>query len=217
MRLALVIVVSCTLAGSARAGGELDPDTEIARRHFEAGRERYEASDYQAALKEFEAARKVRPLAAFDYNIGRCLDRMERAAEAIQAYQRYLDSGGDLPDAVEVRERIRILQARIAPEIAPPPTIAASQPKPNKLRWVAPSVIGAAALALAAGGAGLLGSVQSDFDRMATGPDSCRPCAAMQIDPLRTRAYTGDALLGVAGALAIVDVALWIWTARRRR
>ncbi len=95
-----------------------DPDTEIARRHFDAGTEAYGGGHYAEALAEFEAARRVRPSPAFDYNIGRCLDRLERFGEAIDAYQRYLAGRPDADDGPSVRERIGVLQGRVAEEEA---------------------------------------------------------------------------------------------------
>ena len=41
---------------------EPGPDLEIAQRHFARGSESYAARDYQQALKEFEAAHKIKPL-----------------------------------------------------------------------------------------------------------------------------------------------------------
>jgi tetratricopeptide (TPR) repeat protein len=212
MRLALYL----SLPLVAWAQSSLDPDTEIARRHFEAGRLKYEASDYLGALDEFEAAGRVRQFAAFDYNIARCLDRLERPAEAIAAYERYLGQVGDQPDAEEVRERVRVLKQRIAAPAAPrpPPIAAVEKPRPRR-PWIVPSVIAGGAVAAAAVGAGLLGSVQVDYDRMAYGSTSCRPCSASQVAPLRARAIAGEVLLGAAGALAVIDVILWV-RARRR-
>jgi tetratricopeptide (TPR) repeat protein len=206
------------LARAAGAQVSLDPDTEIARRHFEAGRLQYEASDYEGALREFEAARKVRNLPAFDYNIARCLDRLERPAEAIAAYERYLAASGETPDVFEVRERVRVLKERIAPpsETATPPPIAKPPPHSSR-RWIAPGVTTGVTLALAVTGAGLLGSVKIDYDRMLTGPSACRPCSDAQVSPLRVRADAGYVVLGVSGALAVVDVILWVRAARQRR
>jgi tetratricopeptide (TPR) repeat protein len=74
-------------------------------------------------------------------------------------------------------------------------------------RWAAPIAIGAGALVTAAIGAGLLGSVKGDYDA-ALGPSGCRPCSNDQIAPMERRADAGYALLGVGGALVVVDVAL---------
>lgn len=116
-RIAALLAVA--LAGSHGLGAETDadadPDMEIARRHFEQGTNLYEAGKYAEAITEFEAARQAKPLPAFDYNIARCHDRLEHRAEAITAYERYTAGAPDAADAAEVRERIRVLKARVAP------------------------------------------------------------------------------------------------------
>jgi hypothetical protein len=124
---------------------------------------------------------------------------------------------GDAADAVEVRARVRVLEARL-----PPPAAALSvtlrptpPPPPSRARWAAPGAVLGGATVLAVVGAGLLGSVKVDFDRLASGPSSCRPCSEDQISSLRTRADAGYALLAIAGAAAIVDIVLWVRAARR--
>jgi len=114
-----------------------------------------------------------------------------------------------------------------APAPAPPATAAAppaappvddgARPHASVRRYLGPIVIGAGALAAAAIGAGLLGSVKSDYDA-ALGPSGCRPCSNDQIAPLEHRATAGYALLGVAGALVVVDVAyIAVLAARGKR
>jgi tetratricopeptide (TPR) repeat protein len=147
-RAALLLVV---LASTAHAGGkrDLDPDTEVARKHFAAGSEHYRAGEYELALKEFETSRRAKALPALDYNIGRCLDRLERYSDAVAAYRRYVDAMPDAADAPEVKARIRELQDRLAAEhppvveaaLAKPPEPA---PKKRRPRWVW-GVVGAVA------------------------------------------------------------------------
>jgi tetratricopeptide (TPR) repeat protein len=129
LRIAIpVLCVALAASGATRAAD--DPDTEVARKHFAKGRHFYDVEDYPAALAEFEAARKVKPLPALDFNIGRCDDRLERYPEAIAAYERYVSSTPPPTDAAEVRERIKVLRGRLpAPEPAKPsPREAAKRP-----------------------------------------------------------------------------------------
>ena len=109
----------------------LDTDTEIAKRHFEFGLKNYAAGDYAGALVEFKTARQVKPHPAFDYNIGKCEDRMEHIPEAIEAYQRYLAAMPDAPDAPELTRRVAMLDFRRsrASEIARVPEPAQVQPR----------------------------------------------------------------------------------------
>lgn len=125
--------------GTTRAESAFeDPDTMAARRHFQEGIERYNKLEFAAALKEFQAARLIKGLPAFDYNIGRCLDRMERYEEAVVAYERYVTLAPQAADAAEIRERIRTLKERhaaiegerVAPGPAPPSAPAAPAERP---------------------------------------------------------------------------------------
>jgi tetratricopeptide (TPR) repeat protein len=105
-----VLVLACAATAFA---AEDDPDTEIAQRHFEKGAAFYQQRDYVHALQEFQAARRAHPAAAFDFNIGRCHDRLEQLHEAIEAYRRYVEWKPTPSDAAEVRARITALEARL--------------------------------------------------------------------------------------------------------
>lgn len=227
---ATAVVVA--LSSPASAAEPPDPDTEIARKHFKLGSDHYEHQDYAGALVEFETANKVKPAPAFDYNIGRCHDRLEHLPEAIAAYQRYVDSAPR--DAAEVAARIKVLEARVADAAAQKqredalrreeaerhareqPVAPPAEAKRRSL--VAPLVVGALALAAAAAGTGLVLSVAPDYNALADGPGRCaRPCDASLVEPLKTRAYVGYALWGVAGAAVAADVALWVLALRGHR
>lgn len=272
-------IVGVLGTGMARADSvDVDPDLEIAHRRFERGRAAYEANDYAAALQEFEAVRVVKPSPALDWNIGRCLDRLERFAEAVAAYERYLAATPNEPDAPEVRARVATLKQRLAnlpakpsapapapvapPAAAPSPAAAAPSspspglgtevfivgrivsapgapaprpgaaspadagsaavvppaPRPAGGSWTAPIAVGGASLALAITGTLLVATVAPDYDRLLA-KWNAEPSAELraQAEPLKARAWSGYALLGVAGAAAAIDVALWVIAARQRR
>jgi tetratricopeptide (TPR) repeat protein len=225
---ALVILGTASPRVAIAQQQALDPDEEAARRHFARGLTHYDAGEYQAALAEFDAVKKFRDSPALDYNIARCYDRLERYQEAVAAYERYVSQKPDASDAAETRERIATLRKRLPapgespspPVAAPSPPVAAPTPAPPtspppaidegarpRRRLVAPIAVGAGALVAAAVGAGLLGSVKSDYDA-ALGPSGCRPCTNDQIAPLQHRALAGYVLVGVGGALVVVDVVL---------
>jgi tetratricopeptide (TPR) repeat protein len=104
-----------------------DPDSELARRYYEAGAKNYEANEYEAAIVQFEKARVIRPLAALDFNIGRCHDRLGHTREALVAYRRYVAAKPEPNDIVEVRERIVVLEKRLAVENPVPTPVAAAE------------------------------------------------------------------------------------------
>src|SRR4030095_7250105 len=87
------------LAGAAPGGSMEDPDTEVARRHFEKGRAHYDRQDYRHALDEFLGAQRAKSLPGFDFNIARCHDRLEEYALAIEHYELYLTARPNAPDA----------------------------------------------------------------------------------------------------------------------
>jgi tetratricopeptide (TPR) repeat protein len=97
-----------------------DPDLEIAQRHFASGTKFYQHKRYAPALREFQAARVAKPVPELDYNIARCLDRMERYADALTAYERYIDARANASDGPAVRERIAALKTRVPTATAKP-------------------------------------------------------------------------------------------------
>jgi tetratricopeptide (TPR) repeat protein len=246
--------------GQARAQApseDVDPDVEAARAHFERGRAAYQARDYATALMEFERARLIKPLAAFDYNIARCHDRLEHWREAIEAYERFVKTTNEPTEREEALQRISVLRKRLqemggpAPaqqqQAAPSPTTPAPSPPPaasapehartqeapapaaaapatasteagpRRRSVAAPAVLAGVAVAALAVGAGLLASGYLDYGKLrdrcagACSPDE----ATTQGQPLQTRVTAGAAVLAVGGAVAIVDVALWV-VARRQ-
>lgn len=240
--LVLVLVgLGAARARSAIAGetpSDLDPDTEIARRHFEKGSGFYNVGDYAAAITEFEAARRIKPLPALDYNIARCHDRMEHAREAIKAYERYLAAEPNASDEAEIRARIIVLRKRLAesapaapiepaPLLKAPPGAASgrslSQDRdsspvsgrsaPRRLgTWVA----GGAGAALLAGSlaAGLIAHSRHESLKSNCAPDGACDAAKVSeaqgwIDSGKSAGIASDVLLGVGAAAVVAGVALY--------
>ena len=121
------------MAGAAHADGPDDPDTEVAKRHFEKGRAFYDAQDYRHALDEFIVAERAKAMPALDYNIARCYDRLEDYPKAIEHYQRYLAAGPNAPDAAEIRERVSSLNRRIEEQRSRPTAPSTLSPAPEQL------------------------------------------------------------------------------------
>jgi tetratricopeptide (TPR) repeat protein len=219
-RLAFCVVLVARVAAAQPVG---DPDTEAARRHFFAGSKLYNEGRYEEAIAEFETAWRIKPLPALDFNIGRCHDRLEHWREALDAYQHYIDAAPTAPDAAEVRERITVLTARVntppaPPEAAPAPVVVAPpQPERAAMAPLRKAAIAVAVLTLSTGvaGAALLGNVSAGFSSLQS---QCRvrQCTDTDVAGLRGQANAGYALLAIAGAAAIVDIALWVADARSR-
>ena len=215
-----VLVAAVVLVCAAPVvAAEADPDTEIAQRLFAEGAAAYDAKDYAHALEKFEAARRIKPAPAFDYNIARCHDRLGQAAPAIAAYERYLAAAPAAADAAEVRTRVAVLRGRVEtpaqPTEAPPPT-RTDAPRPH---YTVPIVVGVVGVALVGAGAGLVGSVGPDYDALdrrwrLEGPTMS---VTQQADSLRGREIAGWVLLGSGGAALVADVALWIVARKHAR
>lgn len=137
MRSALSLVVVASLLANVVRANE-DPDTEVARKHFNAGRTFYDAEQYENALTEFEAARRVKAHPALDYNIARCLDRLERYQPAIEAYQRYIATNP--ADVEEMRQRVEVLKQRLLeqPKPQPPTEKPPETPPPDHVTMLVP-------------------------------------------------------------------------------
>ena len=225
--LALVLVLASAAQGEeappAAPAQVLDPDTEIAHGHFMRGQDFYEHSQYREALVEFQAALQAKKLAAFQFNIGKCYEKLEQFDEAIAAYQAFVD-GSVGKDAVDGRKRIEEIRVRQrAKEFeAPPPAVVdktspasadtrTSGERPWLRRHLGPALLGAGAIVVGLVGTGLVLSVGPSYSALDTGPTACAPrCAPSTYEGLRTTADAGYAMWGVAGVLAIVDVVLWV-------
>jgi tetratricopeptide (TPR) repeat protein len=210
---AIWLALFLSLGGVARATPADDPDTEIARRHFETARTLYEHARYEEAIVEFEAARRARPVAELEYNIARCLDRLERWEQAIARYERYLAAAAPGPEKESVSARVAELRPRVDEARA---RALAEAPRRRPRWYVAPTVLGVAALALGGAGAGLVGSVAGPYRDLDVGACALG-CPRSTYEHLENRAIAGYAVLGVAGAVAVVDVALWIALSRKVR
>lgn len=194
----------------------LPAHADEARDHFEHGAVLYAATRYDAALHEFESAHAIQPMPAFVFNIARCLDRLDRRSEAVAAYERFLAASPDPANASVARERVAAL--------TPPPTITApvtpialvQEPKPKpRRRFVLPGAVGGGAVLLAGIGAGLLGSAVSSFHGL---EGSCAPtCSTDAWGGVQARERAGEVLLGVAGAVAVADVVLFVLEIKGRK
>jgi tetratricopeptide (TPR) repeat protein len=170
VKIELVVTTCLLVAVGARAedGGDL----ETARRHFDAGAAFYEAGDYNRALDEFLTAQRLHRVPAFDYNIGRCYDRLEKLEDAIQNYERY--AGTNPPDADKVR--IRIIELRRRLELLHPPP--KGEPRPHRRRTLAIvlGVVGGVVVVGAAVGLGVgLSSSGGGFSPSTLGPQRVTP------------------------------------------
>jgi hypothetical protein len=115
---ASTVFVSVTLASNA-SGQDASYDAE-ARALFEAGRTAFDAGRYEDALQHFQGAyrRSQRPQLLF--NVGVAADRAGRVAEAIAAYEKFLESVPEDAQRPWIEARLAELRALPASGAMPP-------------------------------------------------------------------------------------------------
>jgi hypothetical protein len=79
---------------------------------MEEGQARYQAGDYEAAIREFEAAYAARSFSAFLYNAGVAAEHLEQWSRAADYYERYLTGEPHSSDAAAVRRAVDNLRTR---------------------------------------------------------------------------------------------------------
>jgi tetratricopeptide (TPR) repeat protein len=218
MRAALALVLISSLARAETA------EDALARAHYQRAQASFDQARYADALHEYEEAFRLTPYPAILYRIGLCKEQVGDYAGAADSLEDYLRRDPESTRREAVQASIARLRERAQqPEASapsPPPVekpaapLALTAPPPparSPRRWLVPGLMLGAAAGLAIVGAGLIGSVASDFDGCA------RPCSDGAIASMQNRAYSSYALFGLAGAVAIVDVALWVLVARSRR
>jgi hypothetical protein len=225
MRVLVCMVALSVLCGVAAA--KEDPDTEIARRHYDRATSLYDAGQYREAIEEFRAANKLRPSAALDNNIARCLDRLEETAAAIEAYERYLAGSTTPAEDDEVRQRIAVLRQRLKrarpQEPRPPPPSAPLKAPPlapeRRFSVALPASFLALTIATFAAGGALYGVSGTQYDDLvASGCGVSVACPEDRYGSTRLMEQAGIGLFVAGGAVAVVDVILWtVWAKQHRR
>jgi hypothetical protein len=126
----LGIIGLAAMGGRAEAG-----DRELARQRYQTGTMLFQRGRYADALVELERGKQADPKPEFDYNIGLCLEKLGRAAEAADAYQRFLAARPQDREAQAVRAevaRLRQLEVQSSPSLPaptpPPPAPSSAAP-----------------------------------------------------------------------------------------
>jgi tetratricopeptide (TPR) repeat protein len=230
----LFALVWLALAPARPALADEDQAVTRAHEHFSAGQAFYVAGDYVSALREFEAARVIKAVPAFDYNIGVANEKLGHREDAIAAFRMFLDETVNPAEIADARARIARLQAEIAaskpgspspptkqappPAAVSPPAVAPAPTSPPS--YIAPAVVGIGALALAAVGVALYAPVtqeyvyaKSSFDKNPTST----PELQAQVDYMQKREWAAYGMFAAAGVAAVVDIVLFARTARARR
>ena len=232
LSIALLLVALGQLA-AAQEQPDVDPDTAAARRHFKSGLELYNNGRYIDAIHEFAQANLIKAAPAFDYNIARCLERLEKWEDAAVAYEKYIQGSPGAKDLEDTRQRVAVLRSRVpakSTQVEPPhndvnktatPESPSTDPQegdkgPGRLRLGAWAVGGLALVSLVVGTA-LVASVSSPYDTLSTTTCVQRQCSSADWSDLQTRANIGYALWGVGVVALAADVVLWVMATRSAR
>lgn len=226
MRALFVAALLCVCARAQAA------DDVAAKAHYQAAQAYFDQARFADALREYEESYKLAPYPAILYREGVCLEQLGRYGEAADMLQKFLEADPKTNRRAVVEASIERLRARAAPpssetkpvetppqaaeksvEAKPAPVSApvVTAQEPRRRPYLLPGLMLGGAVAVAVVGAGLIGSVAGDYNSCA------RPCSEDAISSMRSRTYASYAMFGVAGALAIVDIVLWVRAARQGR
>jgi len=122
--IAFLATLVLPLAARAQQG---DETLNSAKVHFEAGKNAYNAGDYQNAIREFKAAEALRPSPILDYNIGLANEKLNKKRVAVKYYKRYLEGMPNAANRAQVEGNITQLEKEIAGQPAQP------EPQPSDL------------------------------------------------------------------------------------
>ena len=141
----LVLLVSGRVGAEEPSSLSATERTRLARAHFTAGRQHYDAAEYEEAIAEFETGYEFRPLPLFLFNIGLAAQYAGKPQKALESFRRFLESYPTASQREAVEQRIQELQAAVArttPLLHPPADPAARPPLQERSLAVMPESAG---------------------------------------------------------------------------
>lgn len=127
LRLAIAALV---LPVAAHAGPKED-----AQRHIAKAMDAHQRADFATALTELEAAYTADPQPDVLYAIGQVYVKLDRCADAISYYERYLATAPSLEAAGQAQEAIEVCKAKLPPPPAPEPVPPPPPPPRHASPW----------------------------------------------------------------------------------
>ena len=138
-----------------RAQDETPINRDIAQKHWELGEKLYQASNYPAALVEFQKAYKLAPRPGMLFNIARCHEVMGDLEEAVKHYERYIEGLPEAKNRGLVKTRITNLKATLASKEKTAPVSAPFKKEPTAVKQEVPPAPAPRSWKRTAGWAGL--------------------------------------------------------------
>ena len=173
---------------------------------FREGLAAVDGERFGAAAEAFGAARRQAPLwADAAYNQGLALDRVHRSAEAAEALLRYLELRPESPNAMEISQRIGLLQSlALAAGPSPGTALTLGVLFPGLGQFYSGRPLGGFMVLVAAGGAVATGFLLEEVNLRCLDPNEAGgSCPVDQVVSSRTeRPY----LMAGLGAAAVVGV-----------
>ncbi len=107
---AIVLAISA-LAAALPARGD---DVAAAKDRFRKGVELFKERRFREAASEFEAAYRLKPHGAIQFNVAQCREKLEEWPGALRSYHDYLREVPDATDRAAVRAAMRRIEERLA-------------------------------------------------------------------------------------------------------
>ena len=209
-RIALVwfaIILNGSLTAAQDVSEDAGSEAE-ARALFEAGRVAYSEGRFDNALESFRRAHELSGRPELLFNIGQSADRLRRDAEAIDAFEAFLEARPEHENAAAVRARLEVLHQEEATRRADAEErdrLRAEAATPSPAPWV---LIAGGGAAVVVGGV-LVGLAIRDRNEIENLEEPTPwPELRDQVDRVPTFSTTGIVLLGVGGAALLAGI---IW------
>jgi tetratricopeptide (TPR) repeat protein len=224
-----ILAAALVAAGSVARADEPPESRPAAKPFVDAGVAAYDAGDYEAAAREFEAAYRIDPQPAMLYAWAQSLRRAGRCAEAIAVYRRNLATDPNEAQATAAPHRRSLCEQARPPEPPPHPAPAETAPdtppaparsgsaagpaldRSRRRRWYADPLGGALVIGGAASlgvGVGLL--VRSGQNRGAARDATYREDFVELLDTATLQRRLGAASLGVGAALVAAGAVRYV-------
>src|SRR5438105_13617435 len=106
MRGLLSLILLSAVAVAQPAPPPADPRASEAKQHYENGMAHFNLEEWEAAIEEWKAGYRAKPVAQFLYNIAQAYRLSKHSEEALSFYQRYLRDDPQAPNPAEVEGHI---------------------------------------------------------------------------------------------------------------
>jgi len=101
-------------AEAAPAGAAVSDPASEARAAYRRGADLYRAGRYREAIAEFEAAERLKPSPALQFNIGQSWEKLGDVEAALAAFARYLRLDPQASNREAVERNVKVLEGRLA-------------------------------------------------------------------------------------------------------